>query len=59
MQINKEEERRRWIENNWIRSTDLLMIDSKWEWKRRRFLKREKEKRNIWIERRTWTTELI
>jgi len=29
MQINKEEERRRWIENNSIRSIDLLMIDSK------------------------------
>jgi len=40
--INKEE-RRRW-RYNWIRSTDLLMIDSKCEWQRRRFLKREKEK---------------
>jgi hypothetical protein len=28
MQINNEE-RRRWIENNSIRSIDLLMIDSK------------------------------
>jgi len=42
--INKEE-RRRWIENNSIRSIDQLMIDSKWEWRRRECLKKEKKKK--------------
>jgi len=42
--INKKE-RRRWIENNSIRSIDQLMIDSKWEWRRRECLKKEKKKK--------------
>jgi hypothetical protein len=35
-----------------------LMIDSKWDRQRRKFLKSVKEK-NIWIKRKTWTTDII
>jgi len=46
MKINNQENMKGCINSN--RSKDLLMIDSKWEWKRREFEKIRKRKKNIW-----------